>query len=336
MRFFFLLFPSLILTLWANAYAADAPVPANAKNVLLRESGGNSDKERDRLPSLVLTSQIVFRVLAAEIALQRNLFAPAYQTYLVLARETHDPRMAQRAAEIALYARSPSDALAAARIWRRDAPHSGRAARFEAKARLARALLARLKSSDPQIQVLIARIDSALLLTAQRNTEAEARLAQAYKVWPDMPDLIYDYAMAAEKNRHYARMEALLRQLIDLRPDEADAYNALGYSLADRGQQLNKAKGFIEKAFQLAPDNSYILDSLGWVKYRLGHIEEAAIWLQRAYQIEPHAEIGAHLGEVLWKLGRQEEARRIWRDTQRIEPDNAILRETIQRFLGQP
>src|SRR5260364_377811 len=118
---------AFILALWVNGCAAVAQ-PDRAQ--VSAESGGNHDTERDSLPPLALTSQIVFRVLAAEIAVQRNLFAPAYQTYLMLARETHDPRMAQRAAEIALYARSPSDALAAARVWCRDAPHSGRAARL--------------------------------------------------------------------------------------------------------------------------------------------------------------------------------------------------------------
>src|SRR5260363_17359 len=108
---------AFILALWVNGCAAVAQ-PDRAQ--VSAESGGNHDTERDSLPPLALTSQIVFRVLAAEIAVQRNLFAPAYQTYLMLAR----------AAEIALYARSPSDALAAARVWCRDAPHSGRAARL--------------------------------------------------------------------------------------------------------------------------------------------------------------------------------------------------------------
>src|SRR5260363_238278 len=439
---------AFILALWVNGCAAVAQ-PDRAQ--VSAESGGNHDTERDSLPPLALTSQIVFRVLAAEIAVQRNLFAPAYHTYLMLARETHDPRMAQPAAQIALCARSPSDALAAARVWWRDAPHSGRAARLAlaqiylanrqlddalrefqalhiqspndpaplmglarihieqnrpdaaeenlhqylqaakpgvdtgqaylylallaaekndtaqamqwldnirptssryasgqlARAQLlaqsgkiddARALLARLQSSDPlpSTQLLIARIDSAVLLAAQRYTEAEARLAQAYKIWPDAPELIYDYAMAAERNQHYARMEMLLSRLIELRPEAPDAYNALGYSLADRGQQLDKAKQLIEKAVQRAPDNPYILDSLGWVQSRMGNIEEAAIALQRAYRIEPHAEIGAHLGEALWMQGQKEEAGRIWRDAQRIEPDNAVLRETMRRFLGQP
>lgn len=537
------------------------------------------------LPAVKLTSQIMFLVLAAEIALQRGQPAPAYQTYLELTRTTHDPRMAQRAAEIALGAQSPSDALVAARLWRQYEPNSGRAAQFEAallvlsgkfnearpilaaelakvpaddkgeamlalqlllarspapasglnllqtllkselarpeahlalarqqlllndsakawqslrqaltlkpdyeaaalllgqlgplqrqqaielmrafaqknpksrnahialaqlyladqefdqarrefqvmraqnpadlaslmalalihiqqkhyddaqqylqqyvhavekrktkpeldagqayiylaqiasekkndvlamqwlskinaasgqyipalfarvqllakagKVDEARKLLADLQSNEPRVKMLAARTDSALLAEAQHYVEAEASLARAHKAYPDEPELLYEYAMMAEKNRHYTLMENLLRRLMTLQPDNPNAYNALGYSLADRGQRLNEADKLIEKASSLAPDDAFIIDSLGWVKYRLGNPLQAAKLLRRAYQLQPNAEIGAHLGEVLWIQGLQEEAKQIWKKARKLEENNDILLRTLKRF----
>ncbi|UUM22330.1 tetratricopeptide repeat protein [Mycoavidus sp. SF9855] len=537
------------------------------------------------LPAVKLTSQIMFLVLAAEIALQRGQPAPAYQTYLELTRTTHDPRMAQRAAEIALGAQSPSDALVAARLWRQYEPNSGRAAQFEAallvlsgkfnearpilaaelakvpaddkgeamlalqlllarspapasglnllqtllkselarpeahlalarqqlllndsakawqslrqaltlkpdyeaaalllgqlgplqrqqaielmrafaqknpksrnahialaqlyladqefdqarrefqvmraqnpadlaplmalalihiqqkhyddaqqylqqyvhavekrktkpeldagqayiylaqiasekkndvlamqwlskinaasgqyipalfarvqllakagKVDEARKLLADLQSNEPRVKILAARTDSALLAEAQHYVEAEASLARAHKAHPDEPELLYEYAMMAEKNRHYTLMENLLRRLMTLQPDNPNAYNALGYSLADRGQRLNEADKLIEKASSLAPDDAFIIDSLGWVKYRLGNPLQAAKLLRRAYQLQPNAEIGAHLGEVLWIQGLQEEAKQIWKKARKLEENNDILLRTLKRF----
>ncbi|MCX8565464.1 MAG: Tetratricopeptide repeat-containing protein [Glomeribacter sp. 1016415] len=541
------------------------------------------------LPSVKLTSQIMFLVLAAELALQRGQPAPAYQTYLELTRTTRDPRMAQRAAEIALGAQSPADALAAARLWRQYEPNSSRAAQFEAallvlsgklneaqpilaaelakipvedkgeailalqlliargpaqasglnllqtllkneltrpeahlalarqqlllndsakawaslrqalalkpdyeaaalllaqlgptqrqqaielmrdfaqknpksrnahialaqlyladqqfdaarrefqlmraqnsadpapimalaliyiqqkryddaqhylqqyvhvlqkrktqpeldvgqayfylaqiatekkndalamqwlskinpasaqympawfarvqllakagKVNEARKLLADLPSQEPRLQILAARTDGALLAEAQRYVEAEATLARVYKAYPNEPDVLYDYAMLAEKNRHYTLMENLLRRLMMLQPDNPNAYNALGYSLADRSQRLNEADKLIEKASSLAPDDAFIMDSLGWVKYRLGNPQQAIQLLRRAYQLQPNAEIGAHLGEVLWAQGLQTEAKQIWKAAAKLEADNDILQQTLKRFSIEP
>ncbi|BBO59445.1 tetratricopeptide repeat protein [Mycoavidus sp. B2-EB] len=541
------------------------------------------------LPSVQLTSQIMFLVLAAELALQRGQPAPAYQTYLELTRTTRDPRMAQRAAEIALGAQSPADALAAARLWRQYEPNSSRAAQFEAallvlsgklneaqpilaaelakipaedkgeailalqlliargpsqlnglnlllallkkeltrpeahfalarqqlllndsakawaslrqalalkpdyeaaalllaqlgptqrqqaielmrdfaqknpksrnahialaqlyladqqfdaarrefqlmraqnsadpaplmalaliyieqkryddaqyylqqyihvlqkrktqpeldvgqayfylaqiatekkndaqamqwlskinpasaqympalfarvqllakagKVNEARKLLADLPNQEPRLKILAARTDGALLAEAQRYVEAEATLARIYKTYPNEPDVLYDYAMLAEKNRHYTLMENLLRRLMMLQPDNPNAYNALGYSLAERGQRLNEADKLIEKASSLAPDDAFIMDSLGWVKYRLGNTQQAAQLLRRAYQLQPNAEIGAHLGEVLWVQGLQVEAKQIWRAATKLEANNGILQQTLKRFSIEP
>ncbi|WP_206997328.1 tetratricopeptide repeat protein [Trinickia mobilis] len=576
-----------VLAAWAlalnPAYAQDPPPTSDDNSVSAPDmfAPASADEKKD-LPSVPLTSQIVFQVLAAEIALQRDEPAPAYQTYLALARDTHDPRMAERAAEIALTAQSPSDALAAAQLWQQYAPSSERAAQLDASllvlsgkpddaspllarelakvpvesrgtailalqvllsrgpnrvgglhvlqdllkndldrpeaqlaigrqqlvaddqpgarasfeqalklkpdylpaaltlsqmgpeerneglasfekyvqqnpkshdARLAlaqlylasdrledaqkqfevmrandpkdltplmalglikvqqkkyddaqkylsqyaqlaektpgadagqayiylaqlslerkneaaagqwldkitpksqqyipaqitraqllakqgksddaRKLLAALQSSDPHDQAVIARTDAAILFDAKRYPEAEARLQQATQDFPDDPDILYDYAMAAEKNGHYDLMETQLRQLISAQPDNPQAYNALGYSLADRNQRLQEADKLIEKASALAPNDAFIMDSLGWVKYRMGDTADAAKLLRKAYTLQPNAEIGAHLGEVLWKSGEQDQARAAWRDAQKLEPDNDTLVKTLKRF----
>ncbi|TKC89608.1 tetratricopeptide repeat protein [Trinickia terrae] len=576
-----------VLAAWAlavhPAYAQDPSSSSDDNSVSAPDmfAPASADEKKD-LPDVPLTSQIVFQVLAAEIALQRDQPAPAYQTYLALARDTHDPRMAQRAAEIALTAQSPSDALAAAQLWQQYAPSSERAAQLDASllvlsgkpddaapllarelakvpadnrgtallalqvlisrgpnrvgglhvlqdllkndldrpeaqlaigrqqlvaddqpgarvsleqalklkpdylpaaltlaqmgpqernegiasfekyvqqnpkshdARLAlaqlylasdrlddaqkqfeimradnpkdltplmalglikvqqkkyddaqkylsqyaqlaektagadagqayiylaqlsleqkndaaasqwldkiprtsqqympaqitraqlltkqgktddaRKLLAGLQTSDPHDQAVIVRTDAAILFDAKRYQEAEARLQQAAQAFPDDPDILYDYAMAAEKNGHYDLMETQLRQLIRAQPDNPQAYNALGYSLADRNQRLQEADKLIEKASALAPNDAFIMDSLGWVKYRMGETADATKLLRKAYTLQPNAEIGAHLGEVLWKTGEQEQARAAWRDARKLEPDNDTLVKTLKRL----
>lgn len=146
------------------------------------------------------------------------------------------------------------------------------------------------------------------------------------------PDLLYDQAMLAEKLGKPGDMERLLRQLISVQPDNAQAYNALGYSLADRGERLPEAKELIQKALQLSPGDAYITDSLGWVEYRMGNKEEAARLLETAYKTRPDVEIAAHLGEVLWSLGERDRAISVWKQGQKADADNQTLRDTLQRL----
>jgi predicted Zn-dependent protease len=575
------------LAVWAlaavPAHAQDpSPDQDDASVTMPDPLGPASAEDQKSLPDVPLSSQIVFQVLAAEVALQRDQPAPAYQTYLALARDTHDPRMAQRATEIALAAQSPSDALAAAQLWQQYAPNSERAAQLDASllvlsgkpdeagpilarelakvptdnrgnailalqlllsrgpnrigglhvlqdllkndmnrpeaqvaiarqqlvsddapgarksleqaltlkpdylpaalllsqmgpeerkegiaslekyvqqnpkshdARLAlaqmylasdrlddaqkqfeimykanakdltplmalalikiqqknfndaqtyliqfaqqaektpgadagqayiylaqlsleqkneaaasdwlnkispssqqyvaaqitraqllakqgktddaRRLLANLQVSDPRDLALVARTDAAVLFDAKRYPEAETRLQQATATFPDDPDLTYDYAMAAEKTGHYDVMEAQLRKLIQTQPDNPQAYNALGYSLADRNQRLPEADKLVEKASSLAPNDAFIMDSVGWVKFRMGDTSDAIKLLRKAYELQPNAEIGAHLGEVLWKSGQQDQARAAFRDARKLEPDNDTLVKTLQRL----
>jgi tetratricopeptide (TPR) repeat protein len=180
-------------------------------------------------------------------------------------------------------------------------------------------------------------VAEAQLLRDFKDWEASYQVyGEAYKRFPDQTDLLYDQAMMAEKAGKPAEMEALLRQLMAVKPDFHHAYNALGYSLADRNMRLPEAKSLIEKAVALAPGDAYIQDSLGWVEFRMGNAARALTILQAAYGKRPDAEIAAHLGEVLWTLGQRDQALRIWREGLLLASDNETLRNTLQRLRVQP
>jgi tetratricopeptide (TPR) repeat protein len=148
----------------------------------------------------------------------------------------------------------------------------------------------------------------------------------------DRADLQYDLAMMAEKLERMDDMERILRQVIESRPDDPQAYNALGYSLADRNLRLTEAKELLQKAVKLAPKDPFIADSLGWVEFRLGNLTEAQRILEAAYTSKPDAEIAAHLGEVLWKQGLKDRATAIWKEGLKINENNDTLLETLKRF----
>ena len=181
-----------------------------------------------------------------------------------------------------------------------------------------------------RVQLQIA--EAQLLRDAQRHKDAFDLLGKALEANPKQPDLMYDYALTAEKLNRMDLLEKNLRELIQLKPDHAHAYNALGYSLADRNERLPEARKLIEKALEIAPEDYYIMDSLGWVLYRMGDLKGAAQTLRRAWKGRPDGEIGAHLGEVLWVLGEQAEAEGIWREALEASPDSETLLKTIQRL----
>ena len=171
-------------------------------------------------------------------------------------------------------------------------------------------------------------------LLRERKLWADAGkvLAQANKAYPDDVDLLYEQAMTEEKLDHLDEMERLLRRVIELKPDHHHAYNALGYSLAERRIRLPEARTLIRKALDLSPGEPFITDSLGWVEYRLGNRDEAIRLLRGAYQARPDPEIAAHLGEVLWSAGQSEEARRVFREGRSRDSANDVLRETLARL----
>jgi tetratricopeptide (TPR) repeat protein len=159
-----------------------------------------------------------------------------------------------------------------------------------------------------------------------------AYLQEVVKTHPDDVDLRYDLAMAAEKMDKLDEMERLLRQVIADKPEHHHAYNALGYSLADRKLRLPEARELVKKALEFAPTDPFIQDSMGWVEFRSGNLSAAAQILQGAYQSRQDAEIAAHLGEVLWSMGQQDQARAIWKAGLGQNPDNDTLLETIKRL----
>lgn len=157
-------------------------------------------------------------------------------------------------------------------------------------------------------------------------------LAEANRQFPDDTDLLYEQSMVAEKLDRLPDMERLLRRVIELKPDHHHAYNALGYTFADRNIRLEEARVLIRKALDLAPGEPFITDSLGWVEFRLGNRQEALRLLQEAWRARPDAEIGAHLGEVLWTLGDRDAALEVWRKARQRDADNEVLRATLKRL----
>ena len=196
----------------------------------------------------------------------------------------------------------------------------------------ARDYLRKTADDYPGQEVQFTVAEAQLLRDANQNGEAFDLLDKALKAEPDQPELLYDYALTAEKLEKYDVLEANLRKLIEVRPEHAHAYNALGYSFADRNLRLPEARQLIQKALELAPEDYFIVDSMGWVQYREGNLKGAVETLRRAYNGRPDAEIGAHLGEVLWVSGQHGEANRVWNESLKTAPDNETLLKTIKRL----
>jgi tetratricopeptide (TPR) repeat protein len=209
----------------------------------------------------------------------------------------------------------------------------------------AAAVVARTKSTDSAItmldniddltteqQIIVLQTEANLLVQAKRTQEAYDLLEKAAQNFPNAPEIVYDYAMAAERVGKLALMETELYKLIKMKPDFAAAYNALGYSYADRNIKLTEAKNLIETALKLSPNDHYIMDSLGWVYFRLGDLANAVEHLRKAYDIQADPEIAAHLGEALWKQGQQEEARKVWDQALKAFPENDVLLATTKKF----
>ena len=178
-----------------------------------------------------------------------------------------------------------------------------------------------------------AMLEFQLLRDADRVEEGKAVLEAALAAEPDQPELLYETAMLAERDNRLELAEQRLRRLIEVKPDHAHAYNALGYSLTERNIRLDEAQTLIAKGLELAPDDPFILDSMGWVMFRRGDLNAALTYLERAFAIRPDPEIAAHLGEVKWLLGQKDDAEKLWRSVAEQHPDNAALESTIKRFI---
>ncbi|MFC3606887.1 tetratricopeptide repeat protein [Stutzerimonas tarimensis] len=195
-------------------------------------------------------------------------------------------------------------------------------------------LLQRARQSQPDYAIQLYLLEIEALSEQGRLELAEQRIDQALEQFPEELNLLYTRAMLAEKRGDLQQLEADLRFILDREPENAMALNALGYTLADRTVRFEEALALIEKAHQLNPEDPAILDSMGWIQYRLGNHQEAERWLREAFERYPDAEIAAHLGEVLWTQGQRREARRIWSQAYQNEPDSPILRDTLRRLTG--
>ena len=273
----------------AQAQRADAAAPA----ATAASAADNGDADDDTRPPRPEQGLIQAWLMLAQAAEQRGDFKAA-EAWLA---KIDDP---QRALE----------------VQTRRASMLARQGRIEEAREVVRATPER-DADDARAKLLA---EAGVLRDVKRWKEALEVLSSANERFPDDTDLLYEQAMMAEKLNRMDEMERLLRRVIELKPDSAQAYNALGYSLADRRVRLPEARELIKKALELTPGDPFITDSLGWVEYRLGNREEALRLLRQAYAARPDPEIAAHLGEVLWAFGQQDEARKVWIEARAATP----------------
>lgn len=197
----------------------------------------------------------------------------------------------------------------------------------------AREALHQTEARNNQQRALLILTEGQILRDAKQYDAAFQVLNKGLETLPNHPDLLYEAAMVADKQGKADIFEELLRKLIKVEPAHAHAYNALGYSLLERKVRLKEAMQLVEKAYQLAPDDAAIMDSMGWGYYLTGDMTKSVEFMRRAYAAFPDPEVAAHLGEVLWQQGAHDEAKNIWQDSLKKNPDNAVLQAVIKKFL---
>jgi tetratricopeptide (TPR) repeat protein len=188
------------------------------------------------------------------------------------------------------------------------------------------------ESDSPETRAQWVLAEAQFLRDAKAYGDAYALLDEAVAKDKDRVELLYDRAMMAERVNKFDVLEADLKRVIELKPDYAHAYNALGYTFAERGIRLKEALELIQKAVSLAPDDAFIQDSLGWIQFRMGRSDEALATLRKAYNVRRDPEIAAHLGEVLWAAGKKEEALQLWRTALNESPSNDSLTAVIEKY----
>jgi tetratricopeptide (TPR) repeat protein len=332
--------------------ATGTTVALNYARILL-DLQRNADA-RNLLQTLTTTQPALLEpwLLQASLQVQDNSLPAARQsleTYMRLARASGDERSARGLTQayllMAQIAEKQGD-IEGANAWldRIENADDIMAAQMRRASLLARQGKIEEARAHLRNQPVRRPTDVRLKLLAEAQLLREFKQwSEAYKVYgeivqafPDDHEMVYDQAMMAEKADRLDEMERLLRQIIAAKPDHHHAYNALGYSLADRGLRLPEAKQLIEKAVALQPDDAYIQDSLGWVEFRSGNAPRALEILRAAFKARPDPEIAAHLGEVLWSQGQTQEARKIWREGTLLSSDNETLLSTLKRFKVLP
>ncbi|MCX4189606.1 tetratricopeptide repeat protein [Methylophaga sp. OBS3] len=174
--------------------------------------------------------------------------------------------------------------------------------------------------------------EAAFLQEQDMSKEAMSVYDEALLQFPNDFELLYSRAMLAESQNDIPKLEADLRKILEIDPDNAQALNALGYTLTDRTDRHQEALLLIERALELKPGDPFFLDSLGWVYYRMGNLDLAEKYLRQAIAVQPDAEFNAHLGEVLWQQGKKGEAQAVWQAAKEQDADNKVLNETLERF----
>lgn len=196
----------------------------------------------------------------------------------------------------------------------------------------ARNRLKALRTRYPQEALKLYLLEADLLVKRKENAAAFDLLSAALQEMPEQPELLYSRALVAEHLNRIDVLEADLRAVLAKHPDDVNALNALGFTLADRGKRLDEAEALLQKALQKKPEDPAILDSWGWLQYRRGRLAEAVSYLQRAYKLVDDPEIAAHLGEVLWESGRKDEARRIWEEAVKRAPDHDEVKRIRSKY----
>lgn len=196
----------------------------------------------------------------------------------------------------------------------------------------ARETLQRLRINQPRQQMKFYMIEAELLREALQFQTAHEVYSKALGLFNDNTDLLYARGLNAADLKRVDLLEQDLRKILATNPQHADALNALGYTLADQTDRLVEAKQFIQQALSLKPDNPAILDSMGWVEYRMGNLQTALEYLNKAADLSPDAEIASHLGEVLWIMGQRQHALEVWRAANQREPDNRFIKPAMGRL----
>lgn len=201
----------------------------------------------------------------------------------------------------------------------------------------ARDYISHRRSEFPNYNAELVQLEIELLIQHNDYPNAYRLADEALRDSPDDTDLLYSRGLLAQEMGNLDQLESDLRRIIELQPNNAEAMNALGYTLANQTDRIDEALVLIQQALALSPDNPAIIDSLGWAYYRLGDLPQALELLQRAFKSFPDHEVAAHLGEVLWQLQRTEEAQSIWQQGLDQEPDSPIIKNTLERLnVEQP
>jgi tetratricopeptide (TPR) repeat protein len=184
----------------------------------------------------------------------------------------------------------------------------------------------------PEVELMLLSVEVDALMNAGQLERADARLTESLQVYVDNIDLLFARSLVNDRRGDLGKVEEDLRRIIDLEPTNATALNQLGYTLADRTDRYTEALALLERAIAADPEDPAIIDSLAWAQYKLGRYDEALANLERAFAVFPDPEVAAHLGEVLWVMGRRSDANRVWNESLRENPESRILLDTIDRL----